>query len=125
MDVADGTGISERIGGKIKPIKLRIYGSLSFNDPYSQFASYTENNAPGQPNQGAGWMESDVRWSFAVRLFVYQVRGGNSNEHPQSKAYHPLPLKMSLQMVLLQLIIVHMNRCVNCSPRMRMMQITD
>lgn len=99
MDVADGTGISERIGGKIKPIKLRIYGSMAINDAWlnGQYPVLQQTVINQQvPAQGASArevMESDVRLAFAVRLFVYQVRGGNSNKHPQDKDYHPLALE--------------------------------
>lgn len=99
MDIADGTGISERIGGKIKPIKLRIYGSIALNDSYlnGQYAIYNQQTINQQvPASGAvarEMIESDVRLSFAIRLFVYQVRGGNSNKHPQDKDYHPLALE--------------------------------
>lgn len=92
FDIEDGTGISERVGGKIKPLKLRIFGSMSLNDPYLSIALLSSNNNFGSDNQTTGWQESDVRLSFAVRLFVYQVRGGNSSEHPQTKPYHPLAL---------------------------------
>lgn len=99
FDIADGTGISERIGGKIKPIKLRIYGSIALNDAYLQnlrlYLQQTviNNQVPAQGAYGSDVIESDVRLSFAVRLFVYQVRGGNSNQHPQSNEYHPLALQ--------------------------------
>lgn len=99
MDIADGTGISERIGGKIKPIKLRIYGSMALNDSWLNAQRVilnqqtTNSQVPAQGAMAQDIIESDVRVSFAVRLFVYQVRGGNSNKHPQDKDYHPLALE--------------------------------
>lgn len=72
--VAPGTGSNQRIGAKFTPIKLRFSGSISF-----QRAEYV----------------SDVDYvprAFAVRLIIYQVRGGNAGSHSNEAGYHPLAL---------------------------------
>lgn len=68
-----GTGINERIGAKITPIKLRFSGSISFSRDYTAQIDY-------------------VPRAFAIRMIVYQVRGGNGQISTADAGYHPLCL---------------------------------
>lgn len=71
--IGQGTGINQRIGAKVKPIKFRLCGVLSYDRKFSQ-------TSPIIPE------------SFHIRLLVYQVRGGNGDKSPSTNDYHPLAM---------------------------------
>lgn len=73
INILQGTGTNQRIGAKVTPIKLRISGVLSFDRKFSL-------------------AEPIIPESFHIRMFVYQVRGGNSDKDPTSADYHNLAL---------------------------------
>lgn len=76
MPITQGTNINQRIGAKIKPIKLRLSGAVSLDR-----TPETTDNANQLPE------------SFHIRLLVYQVRGGNINHDPVTQTnYHGLAL---------------------------------
>lgn len=87
MNVPQGTGISERIGAKIKPIKFRLTGSINYSNPFYSAVANGSTSLQTIAN------ETQLPRSFAVRLFVYQVRGGNSSTYPlRGTEFHPLGL---------------------------------
>lgn len=75
INIGQGTAVNQRIGAKVKPIKLRLSGVLSYDRHFSGNAIIPE--------------------SFHVRLLVYQVRGGNATKAPNTSDYHPLAMVTS------------------------------
>lgn len=62
--VKQGTGAHERIGGKINPVKLRFWGSLSYTPLVNMANGELANNQFLQ--------------SVQVRIIVFQIRAGNT-----------------------------------------------
>lgn len=71
--IPQGTGMSQRIGAKIEPIKLRISGCISIK-------SKAQNQVQLAPN------------FWQVRCVVYQVKGGNASNAINDANYHPLAM---------------------------------
>lgn len=71
MNIAQGTNGHQRIGNKVRPIKLRLSGVLSYDRKFSL-------------------AEPIIPESFHIRLIVYQVRGANAAYVPNADGYHPL-----------------------------------
>lgn len=100
LRIQQGTGKNERVGVKIRPVKLRIVGSMCYANQspiYGTFtnintASYSEgNNRPATGDIAMNGREVPI--AFQVRLIVYQVRGGNATFDPYDANYHPLALE--------------------------------
>lgn len=66
-NIAEGTSATKRIGNKINPVKLRIYGTISFTN-YPSVNMLTPS-------------------SIMVRCVVYQVRNGNPEYDANSQNY--------------------------------------
>lgn len=84
-----GTGLNQRIGAKIKPIKLRISGVMNYIGPLTSNGSVA--NPTNNANATLGMvlpMESPQ--AYQLRLIVYQVRGANTDVSPGQENYHPL-----------------------------------
>lgn len=76
--IANGTDNQTRIGSKIKPIKLRFSGAVSYTrQAPSSAGSHTYNYAPA---------------AFALRVVIYQVRGGNGSSSTGDAAFHPMAI---------------------------------
>lgn len=91
MKIAQGTGASQRVGAKIKPVKLRLSGVLNYIGPNT--ANGTVANPNNNNNATLGMtlpMESPQ--GYQLRLIVYQVKGGNSDNGVGTSNYHPLGL---------------------------------
>lgn len=86
-----GTGLNQRIGAKIKPIKLRISGVMNYIGPLTSNGSVA--NPTNNANATLGMtlpMESPQ--AYQLRLIVYQVRGANTDYNVGQENYHPLGL---------------------------------
>ena len=77
ISCSQGTNVHQRIGAKVTPIKLRFSGSVAFSRGYSA----------DEPDY--------VPRAFALRLIVFQVRGGNGSQPTNNANYHPLTLVAS------------------------------
>lgn len=73
MSIPLGTGMNQRVGAKVEPIKLRISGSCSL-------VSKAQHQNTFEPN------------FWQVRCLVYQVKGGNPNYSPSNSNYHQLAM---------------------------------
>lgn len=73
IDIEGGYAVNKRIGAKVKPIKLRISGVITFDRKFTL-------------------AEPIIPESFQIRLLVYQVRGGNGTKAPNTADYHPLAM---------------------------------
>lgn len=71
--ISQGSGVNQRIGMKITPVKLRLCGSLSYDRVPTQ-------TTPAVPE------------AFQIALTIYQVRGGNIKFSPSNENYHNLAL---------------------------------
>lgn len=69
-NIGQGTAANRRIGNKINPVKLRIYGTISFV-PYAEH-------------------EMILPSSVMVRCVVFQVRNGNPEYDPSEAQYSPV-----------------------------------
>lgn len=91
LRIQAGTGLNQRIGAKIKPIKLRISGVMNYIGPLTSNGSVA--NPTNNANATLGMvlpMESPQ--AYQLRLIVYQVRGANTDNYPGRENYHPLGL---------------------------------
>lgn len=73
ISIAQGTGLSQRVGAKVEPIKLRISGSFSLEFKENQQMTYAPN-------------------FWQVRVIVYQVKGGNATHAPNEGGYHQMAI---------------------------------
>lgn len=66
-NITQGTAATRRIGNKINPVKLRVYGTISFT-PYAEVEMITPS-------------------SVMVRCVIFQVRNGNPEYAPNDAQY--------------------------------------
>lgn len=91
IKIPQGTGISNRIGAKVKPIKLRLSGVMNYVGPLQSNGTVANPNNNNNATLGMVLpMESPQ--AYQLRLIVYQVRGGNSDVDIGNANYHPLGL---------------------------------
>lgn len=73
LSIAQGTGLSQRVGAKVEPIKLRISGSFSL-----------VGNTLNQPQYAPNFWQ--------VRCIVFQVKGANASHGPNNDDYHQMSM---------------------------------
>lgn len=69
-NISQGTAATRRIGNKINPVKLRVYGTISFTN-YPTVNMVTPS-------------------SVMVRCVIYQVRNGNTQYNANAQEYSPV-----------------------------------
>lgn len=77
--IKQGTAKNERIGAKINPVKLRIYGTITIV-PRDTVPNTGPSNLPN-------FNSSPYNQTVFLRMLVFQVRTGNANEVPHNYAF--------------------------------------
>lgn len=89
LNIEQGTTVNTRIGSKIKPVKLRLCGSISYEPIFQKLFQHDLVQEPAGITgyytvSGQSSTDHDVPHSFQLRLFVYQLRGGNAFDKTES-----------------------------------------
>lgn len=74
FNVLPGPGLSQRIGGKIRPTSLRLFGTISIHNYTQQFP---DNNL----------INVGIVNGCMLRMIVFQVRNGNNDVHVMNSAF--------------------------------------
>lgn len=75
--IDSGTSINQRIGLKISPVKLRIFGAVNI---------LHKDNVPGE-SAPSEYIGQQVTQRIHLRLIVLQVRNGNTDYYPDQEEF--------------------------------------